>query len=305
MSKALVIRNLSKQYSNGTKALVDVNLEIEKGDFFGLLGPNGAGKTTTIEIISSITKKTSGTILIDGIDIDNDFEKAKSRIGLVPQEFNCNYFETVWDIIIKQAGFYGILPNQAKDYAEFLLKKLKLTDKKDTICRKLSGGMKRRLMIARGMIHKPSILILDEPTAGVDVELRREMLKFIKEINNLGTTVILTTHYLEEAEELCKNLAILNKGKIAVNTSVKSIVEKLNKESFILDLSHKIEEIPNSLKQFDVVKISTKTIEVTISKDQTLNDVFDVLNKYDIRVQSLKNKTNRLEEFFINLAGQN
>lgn len=298
---ALTVNHLSKTYADGTIALRDVSFKVPEGDFFGLLGPNGAGKTTILEIISSVTNKSSGTISIGGIDVDKDFPNAKAKLGVVPQEFNCNIFETPLQIILKQAGFYGISSSKARPRAKFLLEKLELWHKRDVPCRSLSGGMKRRLMIARGLIHQPSLLMLDEPTAGVDVELRRGMLEFIKEINQQGTTVILTTHYLEEAEQLCKNVAIVGQGKIVVEATVKELVKTLDTETFILNLDHDIQDLPQ-VKNYNLRLIDNSTISADVLKDQSLNPLFAELTSHNINVVSLKNKANRLEEYFLKIT---
>ena len=304
MSYALEIENLVKKYRDGTMALSGISFKVEKGDFFGLLGPNGAGKTTTIESITSIANKTSGSIKINGVDTEDNFSLAKSKLGVVTQEMNFNIFETPMQIILKQAGYFGILRQEAKEHAEFLLKKLKLWNKRNKQARNLSGGMKRRMMIARGLIHKPELLILDEPTAGVDVELRRDMLEFVKEINELGTTIILTTHYLEEAESLCNNIAILNKGKIIKQATVDELIRTLDTETFILNLKYPIENLP-TISEFEIHKLDNNTISVEISKDQDLNNLFDILTGNNIHITSLKNKANRLEEYFIKTTRNN
>ncbi len=298
---ALQINKLNKIYSDGTVALKSISFEVNKGDFFGLLGPNGAGKTTAIEIITSITNKTSGSVTINNIDIDSNFPLAKKKLGFVPQELNFNIFETPLQIILKQAGYYGIMRKDVTSRAEYLLKKLRLWDKKDTPCRNLSGGMKRRLMIVRALIHEPELLLLDEPTAGIDVELRREMLSFIKEINNSGTTIILTTHYLEEAESLCNNVAIIDNGEIIKKSSVKDLIKTLDTETFILNLENNISTAPKIL-DYNFTMIDSNTLAVEINNKQNLNDLFSKLSKSKIKVLSLKNKANRLEEYFIKLT---
>lgn len=302
--KALEIESLEKTYSNGFKALKKIDLDIEKGDFFALLGPNGAGKSTTINILCSLVNKTSGKIKILGIDIDKDFEEAKRKIGIVPQEFNFSIFEKVEQIVMQQAGFYGIDKKTAKQRTEKYLKKLGLWDKKDTPSRALSGGMKRRLMIARALVHEPELLILDEPTAGVDIELRRSMWEFIKELNKSGTTIILTTHYLEEAEELCKNIAIIDKGKIIENTSMKKLLTKLDSETFILDVKEEITNIPKT-QDFEITLKDNHTIEVEIKKKDNINELFKFLDKNKIEILSMRNKSNRLEELFLKLVENN
>ncbi len=300
---ALQISDLHKVYSDGTVALKGINFNVEQGDFFALLGPNGAGKTTTIDIITSIANKTSGKVIINGIDIDDNFSLAKSKLGVVPQEPNFNFFETPLQIVTKQAGFYGITAKQSKDRAKYLLGKLGLWHKKDIQARSLSGGMKRRLMIARGLIHNPKLLILDEPTAGVDVELRREMLTFIKEINDLGTTIILTTHYLEEAEMLCKNIAILDQGEMIINSTIKQLIKILDTETFILNLDCNLPITPE-IPDFPANRIDENTLEIEVKKNQNLNTLFSALSKQKIKVLSLKNKVNRLEEYFIKLTSK-
>ncbi len=303
-SSALIINNLTKTYSNGHKALHGINLEIPHGDFFALLGPNGAGKSTTIGIITSLIKKTSGDINIYGIDIDKNFVKAKTFIGLVPQEINFNTFEPINEIIINQAGYYGVPREVAVPEAKQLLKKLNLWDKKDQFSRKLSGGMQRRLMIARALIHKPKLLILDEPTAGADVEVRRLMWDYLKQLNDDGTTIILTTHYLEEAENLCKNIAIIDDGKILENSSMRSFLSKLKNEKFILYTENKIPKDLN-LNGHNFNLIDDNTLEVSISTESNINSLIQDLSKKDIRVKSLKNKTGRLEELFMRLVDKN
>ena len=305
MTNALEIKDLHKTYKNGVKALGGVNLEVKQGDFFALLGPNGAGKSTTIGIISSLVNKTSGQVKVFGHDIDHELETAKSFIGLVPQEFNFNQFEPTIEIVANQAGYYGISRKVAFQRAEKYLKQLGLWEKRRVIGRELSGGMKRRLMIARALVHEPKILILDEPTAGVDIEIRRSMWKFLREINEQGTTIILTTHYLEEAESLCKHIAIINNGLVVENTEMKTLLAKLHVETFILNsdkqLDNKLENWGEyegcSLKQLD-----DSTFEVEISKKYSLNQLFDELNQRDIKIESLRSKSNRLEELFVHLV---
>ncbi len=298
--EALSIRGLTKVYGQSLMALNGIDLSVAPGDFFALLGPNGAGKSTTIGVISSLVRKTSGHIQIFGHDIDSDFAKAKQCIGVVPQEFNFNVFEQVLDIVINQAGFYGLPRKTAQARAEVVLKKLGLWDKRNTPSRHLSGGMKRRLMIARALIHEPKLLILDEPTAGVDIELRRSMWQFLQEINRAGTTIILTTHYLEEAESLCRNVAIINKGEIVENTSVKSLLKQLNREQFILDVAP--ESARPTLAGYTLHWVDDHTIEVEIEKGQPLNALFAALSDAGICVLSMRNKVNRLEELFVSLV---
>ena len=303
-SSALVINNLTKTYSNGLKALNGINLEIPHGDFFALLGPNGAGKSTTIGIITSLIKKTSGDIKIYGIDIDKDFVKAKTHIGLVPQEINFNTFEPINEIITNQAGYYGVTREVALPEAEKLLKKLNLWDKRDQYSRNLSGGMQRRLMVARALIHKPKLLILDEPTAGADVEVRRLMWDYLKFLNENGTTIILTTHYLEEAEHLCKNIAIIDDGKILENSSMKNFLSQLKNEKFILYTQEKVSK-NLTLESRNLNIIDDHTIEVSISEDSDINSLIQDLSSKGIKVKSLKNKTSRLEELFMRLVDKN
>lgn len=305
MSKtvALSIHNLTKRYANGVFALKGIDLNVEQGDFFALLGPNGAGKTTTIGIITSLILKTEGRISILGYDMDKEPHLAKGSIGLVPQEFNFGMFEKVLDIIVNQAGFYGIPRSIALKRAEVYLKKLGLWEKRDHISRTLSGGLKRRLMIARALVHHPKILILDEPTAGVDIELRRSMWTFLKEMNEEGITLILTTHYLEEAESLCKGIAIIDKGKIIENTTVKSLLSRLNMECIILDLNKPLFVLPilENLEGCYIERLDELTLEITFPKRYTLNDIFEALGRAGIYVSSMRNKANRLEQLFFNL----
>lgn len=305
MTNALEITDLYKTYKNNVQALCGINLEVKKGDFFALLGPNGAGKSTTIGVISSLVNKTSGKVKIFGYDIDQELETAKSFIGLVPQEFNFNQFEPTIEIVVNQAGFYGINRKVAYQRAEKYLKQLELWDKRHTIGRELSGGMKRRLMIARALVHEPKILILDEPTAGVDIEIRRSMWTFLKKINQQGTTIILTTHYLEEAEALCKNIAIINNGVVIENSGMQALLAKLHVETFILNTTN---ELHNKLQNWSegagckVNKTDEFTFEVEISKEYSLNILFEELNKREINVSSLRSKSNRLEELFVHLV---
>ena len=303
-SSALLINNLTKTYSNGHKALHGIDLEIKHGDFFALLGPNGAGKSTTIGIITSLIKKTSGDIKIYGIDIDKNFVKAKTYIGLVPQEINFNTFEPINEIIINQAGYYGVPRSIAVPEAEKLLRKLGLWDKKDQFSRKLSGGMQRRLMVARALIHKPKLLILDEPTAGADVEVRRLMWDYLKFLNENGTTIILTTHYLEEAENLCKSIAIIDDGKILENSSMKDFLSQLKNETFIIYTENKVSK-ENKLLGEDSKIIDDNTIEISISSGSDINSLIQQLSDQGIKIKTLKNKTNRLEELFMRLVDKN
>ncbi|KII77510.1 ABC transporter ATP-binding protein [Vibrio renipiscarius] len=300
---ALEIDQLRKTYAGGFEALKGVSLNVEKGDFYALLGPNGAGKSTTIGVISSLVNKTSGKVKIFGFDIDSDLERAKQNLGLVPQEFNFNPFETVEQIVLQQAGYYGVAKSLAKERAEKYLTKLDLWEKRKERARNLSGGMKRRLMIARALMHEPQLLILDEPTAGVDIELRRSMWEFLKEINSeQGITIILTTHYLEEAEMLCRNIGIINRGELIENTSMKALLSKLDVETFILDI-----ETLQALPQLEGV-ISQREIngslEIEIAKNKGLNHVFAQLSEQGIQVMSMRNKANRLEELFVSIVQQ-
>lgn len=299
--KALTIEHLNKTYRSGLEALNDINLTVEEGDFFALLGPNGAGKSTTISILTSLVTKTSGSVTIFDADLDNQTELAKSYIGLVPQEFNFNGFEQVKHILVTQAGYYGVPAKEAEPRADVLLKQLGLWEKRHTASRSLSGGMKRRLMIARALVHNPRLLILDEPTAGVDIELRRSMWVFLREINQRGTTIILTTHYLEEAENLCRNIAIIDKGRIVENTDMKSLLNRLDKETFVLDL---LEPLTDSslLQGIEYHQVDPTTIEVELQRQECLNDLFTVLTERGIKVGSMKNKVNRLEELFLTLV---
>ncbi|RKZ86157.1 MAG: ABC transporter ATP-binding protein [Gammaproteobacteria bacterium] len=299
--KALSIHNLTKTYRNGLKALKDITLEVEQGDFFALLGPNGAGKSTTIGVITSLVTKTAGTVKIFDTDLDKDPEQAKAYLGLVPQEFNFNGFEQVKHILVTQAGYYGISATEAEPRADELLHQLKLWDKRNTPARALSGGMKRRLMIARALVHKPQLLILDEPTAGVDIELRRSMWTFLQEINAQGTTIILTTHYLEEAENLCRNIAIIDRGNIIENTDMKSLLNRLDKETFVLDLKSPL-PANFSLSGIQYQQIDQSTIEVELKREDGLNALFASLSDSGIEVCSMKNKANRLEELFLTLV---
>lgn len=305
MSAALTIKNLHKTYRNGVVALKGVDLEVQQGDFFALLGPNGAGKSTTIGIICSLVNKTSGEVSVFGHDIDTELETAKSCIGLVPQEFNFNQFEPVEEIVINQGGYYGLDKNTAKQRAEFYLKKLGLWAKRRDMARELSGGMKRRLMIARALVHKPKLLILDEPSAGVDIEIRRSMWIFLREINRQGTTIILTTHYLEEAESLCKNIAIINKGVTVESTAMNDLLMKLHIESFILNLDQPVGDKLDGLQVeegCEIEKQNEKTLIANVSKEYRINDLYAELSKRDIKVLSMRNKSNRLEELFVRMV---
>jgi ABC-2 type transport system ATP-binding protein len=301
MPPALTIHNLEKTYKGGLAALKGINLEVAEGDFFGLLGPNGAGKTTLIGILSSLVNKTAGRVSIFGHDLETDTAAAKACIGLVPQEFNFNMFEQPIEIVANQAGYYGIERHEAFRRAEEKLKKLDLWDKRHVMSRTLSGGMKRRLMIARALVNHPKLLILDEPTAGVDIEIRRSMWKFLHEINDAGTTIILTTHYLEEAESLCRNIAIIDKGKLIENTSTRQLLNTLKMETFVLDLESPLAELPE-LKAQKLKLVDAQTIEVDICRDDSINTLFTELSAHGIKVLSMRNKTNRLEELFMNLV---
>ena len=301
MIPALTIENLSKTYDDGFQALKGINLEVEQGDFFALLGPNGAGKSTTIGIICSLVAKSGGRVAVYGVDIDEDFPSAKKNIGIVPQEFNFNQFEKGLDIVVNQAGYYGLPPALAYQRAEKYLRELGLWEKRDIPTRTLSGGMKRRLMIARALVHEPRLLILDEPTAGVDIEMRRSMWDFLKKINTQGTTIILTTHYLEEAEALCRHIAIINEGNIVENTSVKTLLRQLHREVFILDCT---EGLPGDIDihGFASRRVDAHTLEVEVEKGQHINEVFAQLDSQGIHISSMRNRANRLEEMFVNLV---
>jgi len=306
---ALEINDLHKTYKNGTRALKGVDLKVKEGDFFALLGSNGAGKSTTIGIVSGLVNKTSGNVKIFGFDYDTQQAQAKSCIGLVPQEFNFNQFELVNEILINQAGYYGIPRHLATERAEAYLKQLELWDKRHVMARELSGGMKRRLMIARALIHEPKLLILDEPTAGVDIQIRRSMWEFLSKINQQGTTIILTTHYLEEAESLCKNIAIIDHGCTIENTSMKSLLSQLNTETFILYLQSPIEDAAClkscDLLPFNVQLLDASTLEVSIAEKEHMNSLFKSLTENNIHVLSMRNKTNRLEQLFMCLLDKN
>ena len=301
---AVNIRALSKTYGNHFQALKAIDLSVEEGDFFALLGPNGAGKSTTIGIITSLVNKTSGSVEIFGADIDRDFSLAKTYLGVVPQELNFSQFETPIEIITNQAGYYGIPRKQALEQASKYLKQLELWDKRNEISRNLSGGMKRRLMIARALVHEPRLLILDEPTAGVDIEVRRSMWQFLEHLNKSGTTIILTTHYLEEAEQLCRNIAIIEQGEIVENTTMKDLLATLHQEVFVLDTEN---DIPSelSVSPFLVKLIDKRSLEVVVEKGQGLNALFEVLSEQGVKISSMRNRSNRLEELFIRLVNEN
>jgi len=304
MTSALSIKHLNKVYDNGFVALKDVSFDVEQGDFFALLGPNGAGKSTTLGIVSSLVNATQGSVEIFGTDLLRDMTKAKKNLGVVPQEFNFNGFETVYNIVKTQAGFYGIGSDIAAGRAEHYLKKLGLWDKRDTAARMLSGGMKRRLMIARALVHEPKLLILDEPTAGVDIELRRSMWEFLQEINSAGTTIILTTHYLEEAEYLCKNVAIIDQGKIIQNTSIKALLQQLDSETFIFDVASDIDQ-NIEVAGYNLSIEDDHCLVVEVKKGQSLNTLFNEFERLGVTVSSMRNKSNRLEEMFISMVENN
>ena len=303
MTQALTIKQLSKVYNNGFKALKGIDLSVSEGDFFALLGPNGAGKSTTIGIICSLVNKTAGELSIFGVDIDTDFAAAKRFIGVVPQEFNFNQFEKVFDIVVNQAGYYGLPRELACERAEKYLRKLSLWDKRNEASRSLSGGMKRRLMIARALVHEPKLLILDEPTAGVDIEIRRSMWEFLQEINEQGTTIILTTHYLEEAESLCRNIAIIDQGKIIEHTSMKALLKQLHTEVFILDVEEPMQQAPE-LANFGCRLLDANSLEVEVDKSINMNSLFAALSEQGVQITSMRNKSNRLEELFVDLIGR-
>jgi len=300
MTYALEIKGLKKVYAGGVEALRGIDLTVEEGDFYALLGPNGAGKSTTIGIVTSLVNKTSGKVKVFGYDLDTQLMQVKRQIGLVPQEFNFNPFETVQQIVVNQAGYYGVSRKEALERSEKYLKQSDLWEKRDVRARMLSGGMKRRLMIARALMHEPKLLILDEPTAGVDIELRREMWTFLKELNASGTTIILTTHYLEEAEMLCRNIGIIQKGELIENTSMKSLLAKLQFETFILDLDSSDRQ--PVITGFDFEMIEDSTLAVEVARDQGINEVFSQLTEQGIKVLSMRNKSNRLEELFLKIT---
>ena len=298
---ALEIKNLKKTYPGNVEALKGIDLEVKKGDFFALLGPNGAGKTTAINIIISLVNKTGGQVKVFDYDIDKNLNEAKKLIGIVPQEFNFSIFEKPFDIVVQQAGYYGVPKKIAKERAEKYLKQLDLWDKRNTMAQRLSGGQKRRLMIARALVHEPQLLILDEPTAGVDIEIRRHMWKFISNLNTQGRTIILTTHYLEEAENLCRNIAIIDEGRIIENSSMKNFLRSMDKEVFIFDLKEPIKEI-QKLDDFTIRIIDDTTLEAEISKKHNLNMLFNHFEKNNIGIVSMRRKTARLEELFMRLV---
>ncbi len=298
---ALSVRGLTKTYRNGVEALKGVDLDVEQGDFFALLGPNGAGKTTLIGIITSLVNKTAGEAQVFGYDIDTQLEAAKTCIGIVPQEINFNMWESPFTIVVNQAGFYGIPRPVARQRAEKYLKQLQLWDKRGGMSRALSGGMKRRLMIARALMHEPRLLILDEPTAGVDIEIRRSMWDFLREINARGTTIILTTHYLEEAETLCRNIAIIDDGRIVERDRMSSLLRRLHVQTFVLNVREPL-AAPPRLEGYGTMLVDDHTLEVEVSKDENLNDIFTRLSALGIEVLSMRNKVNRLEEIFMALV---
>ena len=299
--KALSISNLKKEYQGGVQALKGIDLQVEQGDFFALLGPNGAGKSTTIGLISSLVTKTSGSVKILGIDIDENHSLAKKKLGVVGQEVNFNQFEKVGDIIRNQAGYYGLGFRKSKENAKYYMKKLDIWDKRNEQARKLSGGMKRRVMVAKALVNNPELLILDEPTAGVDIELRRSLWDFLTEINDNGTSIILTTHYLEEAERLCRNIAIIDSGEIVENTSMQELLTRLEVETFIFDLLEPIKELPE-VKEFEIIIENPKRIKVTVGKEQGLSTVFKKFTELNIEISSMRNETGRLEELFLGLV---
>ena len=298
---ALEITDLKKIYDSDVVALKGINLAVKEGDFFALLGPNGAGKSSTIGIIASLVTKSAGKVKIFDIDTDENFPEAKRLLGVVSQEINFNNFEKVIDIVTTQAGFYGIPLKESLLKTEITLKRLGLWEKRNDQARTLSGGFKRRLMIAKALIHEPRLLILDEPTAGVDIELRREMWEFLKEINAQGTTIILTTHYLEEAEQLCKNIAIIDHGELVENTSMKDLLSRLDVQGFVLDIDQSLDQ-PPSIANFPIILEDSTTLNVVIKKDQSINDLFDQLSALGISVSSMRNESNRLEEMFIEMV---
>ncbi len=302
--KALSIRNLQKTYANGNQALKGIDLTVEAGDFYALLGPNGAGKTTAIGIVTSLVNKSGGEVEIFGHSIDKDIEAAKSCIGLVPQEINLNLWERVENVVLNQAGYYGLNRKLAQERTEKYLRTLRLWDRRKDIARSLSGGMKRRLMIARALVHEPDLLILDEPTAGVDIEIRRSMWDFLREINAAGTTIILTTHYLEEAESLCRHVAIIDEGLIIEDARMSTVLRKLQREVFVLCLSKQLEDVPR-LDGYEALLRQDGELEVAIGPSHNLNDLFQQLNERNITVVSMRNKTNRLEELFMRLVESN
>jgi ABC-2 type transport system ATP-binding protein len=304
MTYALEISDLKKTYPGGTEALKGISLKVKEGDFYALLGPNGAGKSSTIGIIGSLVTKTSGMVKIFGIDVDKDMAEAKTMLGVVSQEINFSQFEKVMDIVVTQAGFYGIPKSEAMPKVENILKRLSLWDKRNNQARTLSGGYKRRLMIAKALVHNPKLLILDEPTAGVDIELRREMWTFLKEINKNGTTIILTTHYLEEAEQLCRNIGIIDQGTMVANTSMKDLLGTLNVQGFVFDLIEPLEEAP-LIEGFPLKLEDSLTLVAAVNKDRSINALFSEFSKLNIKIKSMRNESNRLEELFIEMVNSN
>jgi len=298
---ALAVRNLTKVYRNGHEALKGVDLTVEEGDFFALLGPNGAGKSTLIGIVTSLVNKSGGEVQVFGHDLDRELEAVKACLGLVPQEFNFNLFLPVIEVVLNQAGYYGIRRKEARSRAEYYLRKLDLWDRRNSEMRVLSGGLKRRLMIARALVHEPRLLILDEPTAGVDIEIRRAMWTFLRELNAAGTTIILTTHYLEEAESLCRNIAIINQGRIAESVDMAALLGRLQTETFVLNLKGRLAELPQ-LGGFVLEHIDDCTLEVAVTKDESINGLFEALSRNGIEVISLRNKQNRLEQLFLDMV---
>jgi ABC-2 type transport system ATP-binding protein len=301
---ALIVEDLKKIYTNGLVALKGITLKVAEGDFFAMLGPNGAGKSTTIGILCSLVNKTSGKVSVFGHDIDEDLEGAKSCIGVVPQEFNFNPFEKILQIVINQAGYYGIPKKIALERAERYLKELGIWEKRAHSALRLSGGMKRRLMIARALMNEPKLLILDEPTAGVDIELRHSLWEFLAQLNEQGTTIILTTHYLEEAEQLCKNVAIIDHGEIIEHADMKTLINQLNVQTLIMDIKEPLREKPN-LANYPLRMLDDVTLEIELHKTQSLNELFKELSSQNIVITSMRNKTNRLEELFVRLIAQN
>ena len=304
MTYALEILDLKKTYPGGTEALKGISLSVKEGDFYALLGPNGAGKSSTIGIIGSLVTKTSGMVKIFGIDVDKDMAEAKTMLGVVSQEINFSQFEKVMDIVVTQAGFYGIPKSEAMPKVENILKRLSLWDKRNNQARTLSGGYKRRLMIAKALVHNPKLLILDEPTAGVDIELRREMWTFLKEINKNGTTIILTTHYLEEAEQLCRNIGIIDQGTMVADTSMKDLLGTLNVQGFVFDLIEPLEEAP-LIEGFPLKLEDSLTLVAAVNKDRSINALFSEFSKLNIKIKSMRNESNRLEELFIEMVNSN
>ena len=304
MTYALEILDLKKTYPGGTEALKGISLTVKEGDFYALLGPNGAGKSSTIGIIGSLVTKTSGMVKIFGIDVDKDMAEAKTMLGVVSQEINFSQFEKVMDIVVTQAGFYGIPKSEAMPKVENILKRLSLWDKRNVQARTLSGGYKRRLMIAKALVHNPKLLILDEPTAGVDIELRREMWTFLKEINKNGTTIILTTHYLEEAEQLCRNIGIIDHGTMVADTSMKDLLGTLNVQGFVFDLIEPLEEAP-LIEGFPLKLEDSLTLVAAVNKDRSINALFSEFSKLNIKIKSMRNESNRLEELFIEMVNSN